>query len=175
MPWTCRCWSAMNTHHITILQARSVQKISTVCLFTHLRIITHPFTSWGSSFLTIYTQASVPGRYHWSCSENIRKSWWWTQQIIKRFRLPLFNICGSTFSNASLSVASAFLSSEDKELFKCVLARFFVPKYWTWGFKGKDLWNTWTQSGRRWFMTGEQLYSKSSSVAISTPLRMSGW
>jgi len=84
MPWTCRCWSAMNTHHITILQARSVQKISTVCLFTHLRIITHPFTSWGSSFLTIYTQASVPGRYHWSCSENIRKSWWWTQQIIKR-------------------------------------------------------------------------------------------
>jgi hypothetical protein len=118
MPWTCRCWSAMNTHHITILQARSVRKISMVCLFTHLlRIITHPFTSWGGSFLTIYTQASVPGRYHWSCSENIWKSWWWTQHLIKtnRFRLPLFNICGSTFSNASLSVASAFLSSKDKE------------------------------------------------------------
>ena len=75
----------MNTHHITISQARSVQKILMVCLFTHLlRLITHPFTRWGGNFLTIYTQASVPGRYHWSCSENIRKSWWWIQQIIKR-------------------------------------------------------------------------------------------
>ena len=141
-----------------------------------------------------------------------------TDNKTNRFHLPLFNICGSTFSNASLSVASAFLSSEDKESFKWVLARLqppmtFVtdgdtkliaairslhpnsshliyirhvcktypwkassscPKYWTWGFKGKDLRNTWTQSGRRWFTTGEQLYSKSSSVAISTPLRMSG-
>ena len=40
-----------------------------------------------------------------------------------RFRLPLFNICGSTFSNTSFSVASAFLSSEDTESFQLVLAR----------------------------------------------------
>jgi MULE transposase domain len=52
-----------------------------------------------------------------------------TDNKTNRFHLPLFNICGSTFSNASLSVASAFLSSEDKESFKWVLARFFVPKY----------------------------------------------
>ena len=40
-----------------------------------------------------------------------------------RFRLPLFNICRSTFSNTTFSVASAFLSSEDTESFKWVLAR----------------------------------------------------
>jgi len=73
---------AMNTHHIA---SPISTKILTVGLFTHpLRLITHPFTRWGGSFLTIYTQASVPGRYHWSCSENKRKSWWWTRQIIKR-------------------------------------------------------------------------------------------
>jgi len=38
-----------------------------------------------------------------------------------RFHLPLFNICGSTFSNTSFSVASAFLSSEDTESFQWVL------------------------------------------------------
>ena len=78
--------------------------------------------------MTIYTPASVPGR----SLERLRKHaevlvMDSTYNKTNRFRLPLFNICGSTFSNTSLSVASAFLSSEDKESFKWVLARLQPP------------------------------------------------
>ncbi len=81
--------------------------------------------------MTIYTPASVPGR----SLERLRKhaevlvmdSTYNKTNRFRRFRLPLFNICGSTFSNASFSVASAFLSSEDKESFKWVLARLQPP------------------------------------------------
>src|ERR1700722_5154188 len=97
---------------------RSVYLHTPYALFTHpLRLIAHQFASLGSSFLTIYTPPSLGAGP--LCSENMRRSWLWTQHNKPNgFHLPLFNICGSTFSKASFSVASAFLSSEDTESFK---------------------------------------------------------
>ena len=64
----------------------------------------------------------------------------WLQQLGQWSLHPAFFVYG-TFAKTYLSMESELS----------------VLKHWTWGFKGKDLRNMWTQSGRRWFATGEQL------------------
>ena len=106
-----------------VVDQNAVIRFTYYALFTHpLRLIAHQFARLGSSFFDylhtpkLRCRAAITGAAQKTCGGPgyVRTQ----HNKMNGFRLPLFNICGSTFSNASFSVASAFLSSEDTESFK---------------------------------------------------------